>query len=242
MPKADKLASASLRFMGISSEPESLAQIPRLVLLSRQRQLCANTSLIEAIAEFPYERREAGLAGAVARRDALQVQRIVQHPGDTLDLLARRQDEMESANGCVELPVDLRCGVENLLDAGMRASNHDRQALRGSDGERHFVHLPCARFVGPGGQHEKTGNDFRGPGHDPEVASPPGSAAAHFVGILTVEVAHVPRHRVYQLDPSRIHGPGGSIHRYSPGLTRAATRRWLQYFGVRCLIDDLVAS
>jgi hypothetical protein len=77
-------------------------------LLSWQRQDSTKTSLVESIAKPAHERREARLAGAVARRDTLQFERVVQHACDALDLFARRLHEMESANRRVELLVDLR--------------------------------------------------------------------------------------------------------------------------------------
>ena len=77
----------------------------------------------------------------------------------TAHLLARRLHEMKSADARVELLIDLRCGSENFLDARVRAAHHYRQALRGSHCERQLVHLPCSRFVRPGGQHEEAGKD-----------------------------------------------------------------------------------
>lgn len=56
---------------------------------------------------------KARLAGAVARRDTLQSERVVQHACDSLDLLAGRQHEMESANRRVELWVS-DMGVDSM--------------------------------------------------------------------------------------------------------------------------------
>ena len=93
-------------------------------LLSWQLQHSTKTSLVESIAKLAHERREARLAGAVARRDTLQFERVVQHACDALDLLARHLHEMESANRRVELLVDLRGSHENILNAWVRTADY----------------------------------------------------------------------------------------------------------------------
>jgi hypothetical protein len=108
----------------------------RALLQAGQLQDSAKPGLVEAIPEPAHERCEARLAGAVAWRDPLQSERVVQHAGDSLDLLAGRQHEMESADRRVELPVDLRSGAEDVLDARVRAADNHRQAFRASDGQR----------------------------------------------------------------------------------------------------------
>jgi hypothetical protein len=93
---------------------------------------------------------------------------------------------MESADGRVELLVDLRRGDEDVLYARVRAADNHRQAFRASD----------SGLLGPGGQDEEPGQDFRGSSHNLEVGLRPGCTAAQDVGILTIEVTHLWRQRL----------------------------------------------
>jgi hypothetical protein len=89
----------------------------------------------------------------VAWRDALELQPVVEHAGNPLDLVAGREDQMEAAGHRVEARVDRRGVREDRLDTGMRAPDEHGQASRGADGERHLVHLDRPRSGRPGRQH-----------------------------------------------------------------------------------------
>ena len=73
-----------------NGQPVFRSLLPRVVgrLLVGQLQDSPKPGLVEPIAKLAHERRKAGLAGAVAWRDPLQSECVVQHVYDSLDLFA----------------------------------------------------------------------------------------------------------------------------------------------------------
>src|SRR6185295_59370 len=129
-----------------------------------------------ALAESFPERGESRLAGAVSRRDVADLVRVAQVRSDLVDLVVLGDDQMQTAGDETDARVDLRGGLDDLVDAGVRAAHHDDQSVGRVDGERQLAQLQRPRLVGDKRDEVDSGRDLGGPVDELEVRAWPGRA------------------------------------------------------------------
>src|SRR4029077_7430386 len=105
--------------------------------------------------ELLHQNLEAHFAGAVAGCDPLDLELVIKLRCRPLPVWPRRYGEMKAAGDGVELPIDRSGGLEDFLDAWMRASDHDGQSLRRLDRQRHLVHVARSRLLGHARQYSE---------------------------------------------------------------------------------------
>src|SRR5262249_2173854 len=99
------------------------------VARSRQADRLAKARLIEAILELLHKDLETQFAGAVAGRDALDLELVIERRRNPLHFLHWRYHEMKATSDRIKLWIDRGGILKHFVDARMRPSYHDGQSL-----------------------------------------------------------------------------------------------------------------
>ena len=100
------------------------------------------------IAEGSLQRREGGLAGAVAGGDVLDFESIMQRGYDLLDVRVASHDEVKATSDEADARVDRAGRLDDSVDTGMRTANHNDHALGRAEGQGQFAQLERTRLIG----------------------------------------------------------------------------------------------
>ena len=115
--------------------------------LCRQCHHRPDDSMIELRSEHAIELGEGEFSRAVSGRDPFQLPLVFEASDHRRDLAVRRADEVKPPEDGVDARIDVRRCLEDLFDARMRTSNHQRESLRRLHGHGDFVHLLGAADV-----------------------------------------------------------------------------------------------
>ena len=102
-------------------------------IVRSKRKGSAETRIKISIAKSLLQRCERWLASAVARCDAFDFECIFESRHSLCDNLIRGDDKVEAAGNDMNLRIDSRRCLHNLVNSRMRASDDQYHALRGAD-------------------------------------------------------------------------------------------------------------
>src|SRR6476619_603648 len=126
-------------------------------------------------------------------RDDLHLESILERGYDFRDGVIRRGNQVEAAGDQMDLGI-YGCGrLDDLVDPGVRATDHQHNSIRRVDGQRQLLELPGAWSFRHKGDQGYAGDDFGGLVDEFKVVALPGRAEGQDLGWFAVEVAHVRR-------------------------------------------------
>ena len=100
------------------------------------------------VAESLFKRCERWLSGAVTGGNVFDFEPMMQCRDNPLDVRIGRYSEMKAASDEVNPRINRSCGFNDLVNAGMRTTNHEDQSLRGVDDERELAQFERTRLIG----------------------------------------------------------------------------------------------
>src|SRR6185503_21028668 len=113
-----------------------------------EADLCSESRIQVPFAERSSERGERRLSGAMARSYRFHLPGVMQARHHFLDIGIRRSDQMHPARNQADVTVEGGRGPDNVLDARVRASDNQHDAVRRLDGERQLAKLQRPGLVG----------------------------------------------------------------------------------------------
>src|SRR5712671_662450 len=126
-------------------------------------------------------------------RDDLHFESILERRHNFRDGVIRRGNQVEAAGDQMDLGI-YGCGrLDDLVDPGVRATDHQHNSIRRVEGQRELLELPGAWSFRHKGDQGDAGDDFGRLVDELEVGALPGRAERHYLGWFAVEVAHVRR-------------------------------------------------
>src|SRR3954469_13214942 len=109
---------------------------------------CAQPRINVMVAECLFKRGERWLPGAVTGSNVFDLEPIMQGGNSPLDVRIRRNNEMKAASNQVNALTDRSCSFNDVVNAGMRTTNHDDHTVRRIDSERQLTYFQRSRFIG----------------------------------------------------------------------------------------------
>src|SRR5882762_3028955 len=150
----------------------------------------ADSGVEIVFSESLLQAQEGGFPGAVAGSDFIEFPFIFERIDQAVDVGHGCLDEVQAAENDVRVRVYGASGLQNLLDAGMRAAIDQNQSVRSFDGESELGEFKGARNLGNGVQQKNTWSDFSQFIDEDEVARSVEFAGAEMFGISSVEITH----------------------------------------------------
>ena len=116
------------------------------------------------------------------RGDVGYLVRIEQTRNDLLDLFVLGRHQVKPAGKKMDARVDRRRSVHDLVDAGMRARDHDDHTVGRIERERQFTQFERTRLVGDQCNQMDARRDLDVLVDELEIGDGPGGAEPHHVG------------------------------------------------------------
>src|SRR6266850_7948498 len=134
---------------------------------------------------------ERGLPGTMAGSNLVQLPFVLERIDEAVDVGHRCPDEVQASENDVRVRVYGAGGLQNLLNARVRAAIDQHQAVRSFDGESELGELQGARNLGNGVHQKNAWSDFSESIDEDEVARVVEFAGAEMFGIGSVEITHL---------------------------------------------------
>src|SRR5262245_13067807 len=124
-------------------------------------------------------------------RDVLHLESILERRHDFRNGVIRRGNQMEAAGDQVNFGIYGCRSLDDLIDPGVRATDHQYNSVRRVDGERQFLEFSGARSVRHKGDQSDAGGNFGRLVDELEVRALPSCTEGHDLRWLAVKVTHV---------------------------------------------------